>query len=667
MAFEFGFYNAINDDRFYEASDIGKYFSGFIPEGINQSYGDMFKCSPGSGMHVVIGAGRAEFGSIWIKNDSDYILDIGPDTRVHPENDTRMYKAVAIEVNTQTRSAEFVVLDSLELTSQEIDISFENGPIIYHYPLWKIHLGDGRAVTQVRLDMIIPYIGLHERTPIGYAIATPSAYVTTKWNSWQERFYAMFNALQNSLSGNISEKFATEVEALLNKVNTLEPRYNTLKQEVSDIIANKWFVVKYDTKGTYEYTLPVDIEGTATIIALGGCGGGGGGAGGCGGCGGAAGGGAVAFSMGSRYASHKNLARGGGGGGGGAGGAGGGCGNNGTFGKEMIKDLSCKKGDKFRMVVGAGGRGGNGSDGGVPGAGGLGEYFTSKPKPYLLRGMYGKTSMFVKQGDSGSPGEKSSVLKNDVLVCESAYGEAGSGGQPFRNGNGVAVDYDKIGAVDASSLGGLGCIVENNICDGFSGGAGGQVSFDISAPYVGTKGTYGITGTKGSFGETIAHNVYGSGGNGGKGGDGGTGKPHFSTIFKVIRQHNIVIFAKHNAHGGNGGDGGGGGGGGGGCCGGGIASLSSGFKFGSPGSGGSGGATGKNPARKANSGKAGSSKMIAQGTLEALSDDPAIQANVYGSGGNGGTGSYGDVGDAGEMGSDGCVAIMFKIKNILSQ
>lgn len=667
MAFEFGFYNAINNDRFYEASDIGKYFSGFIPEGINQSYGDLFKCSPGSGMHVVIGAGRAEFGSIWIKNDSDYILDIGPDTRVHPEHDTHMYKAVAIEVNTQTRSAEFVVLDSSELTNQEIDILFENGPIVYHYPLWKIYLGDGRTVTQVRLDMIIPYIGLHERTPIGYAIATPSAYVTTKWDSWQERFYAMFTTLQNSLSGNISEKFATEVEALLNKVNSLEPRYNTLKQEVSDIIANKWFVVKYDTKGTYEYTLPVDIEGPATIIALGGCGGGGGGAGGCGGCGGAAGGGAVAFSMNSRYASHKNLARGGGGGGGGAGGAGGRCGSSGHFGNEMIKDLLCKKGDKFQMVVGAGGRGGSGGDGGDPGAGGLGVYNATKPKLYVLRGMYGRISILGEQGSSGFSGEKSSVLKNDLLVCESAYGEAGSGGEPFRNGNGVAVDYNEIGTMDASSLGGLGCIVENNICDGFSGGAGGQVSFAIPNSYVGTEGKNGITGTKGSLGESTQYNVYGSGGNGGKGGDGGIGEPRRSVITKVIRQHNIVIFAKTNAHGGKGGDGGGGGGGGGGSCGGGIASRSSGLKVGSPGSGGSGGATGKNPARKASSGRAGSSKMTLQAALGGLSDDPAIWSNRYGTGGNGGTGCYGDVGDAGETGSDGCVAIMFKIKNILSQ
>lgn len=77
MAFSFGFYNSIQGDRKYDATQISKIFDGIINDGVFQSIGNAFMVTPSAnGLAVIVGSGRAWLNHTWNLNDSDMLLTL---------------------------------------------------------------------------------------------------------------------------------------------------------------------------------------------------------------------------------------------------------------------------------------------------------------------------------------------------------------------------------------------------------------------------------------------------------------------------------------------------------------------------------------------------------------------------------------------------------------
>lgn len=75
MAFSYGFYNANNGDRVYNAVQISQLFDGLIRDGIYATIGTaMVVKKSEEGNKVIVGAGRAWFNHTWSYNDSDMLL-----------------------------------------------------------------------------------------------------------------------------------------------------------------------------------------------------------------------------------------------------------------------------------------------------------------------------------------------------------------------------------------------------------------------------------------------------------------------------------------------------------------------------------------------------------------------------------------------------------------
>lgn len=71
MAITSGFYNALNHDRQYEATQIGSIFDGIIEDGIYETIGQKFMVTAsGNGLVVNVGTGRAWFNHTWTLNDA---------------------------------------------------------------------------------------------------------------------------------------------------------------------------------------------------------------------------------------------------------------------------------------------------------------------------------------------------------------------------------------------------------------------------------------------------------------------------------------------------------------------------------------------------------------------------------------------------------------------
>ena len=76
MSVKSGFFNSKNGDRQYDSTDISSIFEGVINDGVFGSYGDAFQVTPGTGMSVVVGKGRAWLDHTWTLNDAPLTLEI---------------------------------------------------------------------------------------------------------------------------------------------------------------------------------------------------------------------------------------------------------------------------------------------------------------------------------------------------------------------------------------------------------------------------------------------------------------------------------------------------------------------------------------------------------------------------------------------------------------
>ena len=101
MAFKFGFYNAIDHDRRYDALDVSRLFDGIIADGIIANYEKGFQVlkTNNNAMEVKVSSGRAWFNHTWSYNDADLIMELDPSDNVKNRKD-----AIVLEINSEART-----------------------------------------------------------------------------------------------------------------------------------------------------------------------------------------------------------------------------------------------------------------------------------------------------------------------------------------------------------------------------------------------------------------------------------------------------------------------------------------------------------------------------------------------------------------------------------
>lgn len=97
MAVTYGFYNAIDGDRTYDAEDMSQFFDGIFTDGIFVNFRDALAVTPSTGMAISVGIGRAWFDHTWTYNNAPLILNIRASDQILSRID-----AVVIEVNKTT-------------------------------------------------------------------------------------------------------------------------------------------------------------------------------------------------------------------------------------------------------------------------------------------------------------------------------------------------------------------------------------------------------------------------------------------------------------------------------------------------------------------------------------------------------------------------------------
>lgn len=144
MSFASGFFNSVDHDRLYDATDISRLFDGLIRDGIFASIGDCLVVKQSNQMNVTVGTGRAWFNHTWSYNDALYPVTIPPSEILMDRID-----AVVLEIN----SVESVRANSIKLikgtpSSTPAKPSLINIKEVHQYPLAYVTVG--KEVTSIR-------------------------------------------------------------------------------------------------------------------------------------------------------------------------------------------------------------------------------------------------------------------------------------------------------------------------------------------------------------------------------------------------------------------------------------------------------------------------------------------------------------------------------------
>lgn len=144
MSFASGFFNSVDHDRLYDATDISRLFDGLIRDGIFASIGDCFVVKQSNQMNVTVGTGRAWFNHTWSYNDAIYPVTIPPSEILMDRID-----AIVLEIN----SVEAVRANSIKLikgtpSSTPTKPALTNAKEVHQYPLAYVKVG--KEVTSIR-------------------------------------------------------------------------------------------------------------------------------------------------------------------------------------------------------------------------------------------------------------------------------------------------------------------------------------------------------------------------------------------------------------------------------------------------------------------------------------------------------------------------------------
>lgn len=119
MSVTSGFFNSLNHDRLYDATQMSQIFDGIIRDGVYESIGSCFTVNSDSGLYVSVGTGRAWYNHTWIYNDA--ILPIAMTEEYAPEVLTNRYDAIVLDIDSSPDVRQDRIIVVKGTPSSEID------------------------------------------------------------------------------------------------------------------------------------------------------------------------------------------------------------------------------------------------------------------------------------------------------------------------------------------------------------------------------------------------------------------------------------------------------------------------------------------------------------------------------------------------------------------
>jgi hypothetical protein len=236
MAVRSGFWNSNGSDiRRYYNSDFSHLISLLINDGVSQNYGGSLIPTTGNGMTVVIQTGEAWFNDIWLRNDTDLVIDIdaAPIVAGYSRLDAI---AIKIDASSGVRDGTIVYMAGTPTAGTPTLPEMVDTADIHWHILASVLVKTND--TSIPRERITNYVGSNTAPLITGLLETVSAEdLIQQWqaefNSWNSNKQAEFEAWVETIQGILDEEAAghlqLEIEDLYSKTHTnlLNPTLNS--------------------------------------------------------------------------------------------------------------------------------------------------------------------------------------------------------------------------------------------------------------------------------------------------------------------------------------------------------------------------------------------------------------------------------------------------------
>lgn len=250
MSVTFGFYNSLNGDRTYDATQFSSIFDGLITDGVFASIGTAFAVKAGEANTINVGIGRAWFNRTWTLNDSILPLNV-PISEVLLDR----IDAAVLEVNT----SEAVRANSIKVvkgvpSSQPARPTLMSNESIHQYPFCYIYRKAGSSVisqadiTNMVGTVEMPFVtGILQTVSLdellGQWRAELDTFTENKTNDFNEWFKSIKDVLDENTAGQ-----------LLNMITALQDgKANKSVTRTTTLYASTWI----GSSSPYTYNLSV--------------------------------------------------------------------------------------------------------------------------------------------------------------------------------------------------------------------------------------------------------------------------------------------------------------------------------------------------------------------------------------------------------------------------
>ena len=208
MGLTYGFYNSVDHDRVYDATQFGSIFDGVINDGVFQNIGELFEVTPHEGMEVFVGTGRAWFNGTWTLNDTKYNLELSPSHPVFSRID-----AVVLEVNQEsaTRANSIKIVEG-DMSSTPQRPTLVDDEFVHQHPLAYITIQpNATEITEADIQNVI---GVEEEgCPFVTGILEVNS-VDYLYSQWQASFETWFDHMKGQLDEDAAGHLQNEIDNL---------------------------------------------------------------------------------------------------------------------------------------------------------------------------------------------------------------------------------------------------------------------------------------------------------------------------------------------------------------------------------------------------------------------------------------------------------------------
>lgn len=236
MSLTYGFYNSLNHDRKYNASQMSRIFDGIIKDGIFMSIGDCFAVHAGTGMSVNVYSGKAWFNHTWTENDT-----VLPVPVYQSEVVLNRIDALVLEVDA-TDSARVNSIKFIKGTPSSTPVAptLIDNTTVHQHLLCTVYVASG--VTSIDASNIENFIGTETTPFVSGVLETVSIdALLGQWQSELDNFVqdetTEFQVWFDTIKGQLGTDAAG---ALQNQIGTLSTLTTAVKTNL--VAAINWVV-----------------------------------------------------------------------------------------------------------------------------------------------------------------------------------------------------------------------------------------------------------------------------------------------------------------------------------------------------------------------------------------------------------------------------------------